>query len=152
LLKHVRFPAIHTLDASKTPKAGDARMTAPVLASADVVKVTRQIEAIEATQSSKAKHPTKAGAKTHVARAQAQPTVASSPKQTITAAPPQIGAAIVAAPTAACLSQSALASRTKTAQPNIGRLEKGGSLPSVRTLQRIAKATAHKLVISFIPT
>jgi uncharacterized protein len=152
LLKHVRFPAIHTLDTSKTPKAGDARITAPVLASADVVKITRQIEAIEATQSSKAKHPTKAGAKTHLARAQAQPTVASSPKQTITAPPLQIGAAIVAARTAAGLSQNELASRTKTAQPNIGRLEEGGSLPSVRALQRIAKATGHKLIISFIPT
>jgi uncharacterized protein len=68
LLKHVRFRAIHTLDTSKTPKAGDAPITAAVLASADVVKITRQIEAIEATQSSKAKHPTKAGAKTHLAR------------------------------------------------------------------------------------
>ena len=77
--------------------------------------------------------------------------MASSPKQTITAAPLQIGAAIVAARTAAGLSQNELASRTKTAQPNIGRLEKGGSLPSVRTLQRIAKATGHKLVISFVP-
>jgi ribosome-binding protein aMBF1 (putative translation factor) len=151
LLKHVRFPAIHTLDTSKTPKAGDARITAPVLASADVVKITRQIEAIEATQSSKAKRPTKAGANPHLGRAQGQPTPASSPKQTITAAPLQIGAAIVAARTAAGLSQNELASRTKTAQPNIGRLEKGGSLPSVRTLQRIAKATGHKLVISFVP-
>jgi len=151
LLKHVRFPAIHTLDTSKTPKPGDARITAPVLASADVVKITRQIEAIEATQSSKAKYSTKARAKPHLGRVQARPTAAGSPKQTITAAPLQIGAAIVAARTAAGLSQNELASRTKTAQPNIGRLEKGGSLPSVRTLQRIAKATGHKLVISLIP-
>ena len=122
-----------------------------MLASADVVKITRQIEAIQATQSSKAKHPTKAGAKTHLARAQAQATPASSPKQTMAAAPLQIGAAIVAARTAAGLSQNELASRTKTAQPNIGRLEKGGNLPSVRTLQRVAKATGHKVVISFIP-
>jgi urease accessory protein UreF len=61
-----------------------------------------------------------------------------------------IGVAIIAARTSAGLSQTELASRTKTAQP-LGRLEKGGSLPSVRTLQRIAKATGHKLVISFTP-
>jgi ribosome-binding protein aMBF1 (putative translation factor) len=127
-------------------------MTAPVLASADVVKITRQIETIEAAQSSKGKHPTKAGAKPHLARTQAQPTPASSPRQTITAAPLHIGAAIVAARTAAGLSQNELVSRTKTAQPNIGRLEKGGSLPSVRTLQRIAKATGHKLLITFSRT
>ena len=95
-----------------------------MLASADVVKITRQIEAIEATQSSKAKHPTRAAAKPHPAGAQAQPTLVSSPKQTITAAPLQIGAAIVAARTAAGLSHNELGSRTKTAQPNIGRLEK----------------------------
>ena len=30
LLKRVKFPSIETLDTSKTPKAGDARITAPV--------------------------------------------------------------------------------------------------------------------------
>lgn len=123
LLKHVRFPAIHTLDTSKTPKPGDARITAPVLASADVVKITREIEAIEATRSSKAaKRPTKAGAKPPLVPA--QPAPARPPRQTITAAPLQIGGAIVAARTAAGLPQNELASRTKTAQPNIGRLER----------------------------
>src|SRR5262249_15161407 len=43
LLKHVRFPKIATLDTSKTPKAGDKRITAPVLASANLVKITTGI-------------------------------------------------------------------------------------------------------------
>src|SRR5215470_3648365 len=62
LLEHVKFPAIHTLDTSKTPKAGDTRIHAPVLASADLAKITRQIQAIQATQDGKAKHPVKAAA------------------------------------------------------------------------------------------
>jgi transcriptional regulator with XRE-family HTH domain len=44
------------------------------------------------------------------------------------------------------------AERLKTAQANVVRLEKGRSLPSTRTLQRIANATGNKLVISFIRT
>jgi len=112
-------------------------------------------------------HPANSGHPSHTAGRQAQiwarrarprePLVpvqpkAASPRKEVTAARPlQLGAAILAARTAAGLSQNELASRTKTAQPNIGRLEKGGSLPSVRTLQRIAKATGHKLVISFVP-
>jgi transcriptional regulator with XRE-family HTH domain len=52
---------------------------------------------------------------------------------------------------AAGLSQIALAERLKTAQANIVRLEKGRSLPSSRTLQKIARATGHDLVISFVP-
>ncbi len=50
LLKRVKFPPIRTLDTSKTPKAGDTRITAPVLASADLAKITKQIQAIQATQ------------------------------------------------------------------------------------------------------
>ena len=151
LLKHVKFPAIHTLDTSKTPKAGETRIAAPGLASADIENITRQIQAIQATQQD-GKH--KSG---RAAPGLAKPLVpvqpkAASPRKEVTAARPlQLGAAILAARTAAGLSQNELASRTKTAQPNIGRLEKGGSLPSVRTLQRIAKATGHKLVISFVP-
>jgi hypothetical protein len=33
----------------------------------------------------------------------------------------------------------------------VQRLEKGGSTPSTNTLLRIAKATGHKLVITFSP-
>jgi len=65
------------------------------------------------------------------------------------AAPAQLGAAILAARTAAKLLQIVLASRLKTSQANIVRLEKGRSLPSTRTMQRIAKATGHELVIIF---
>ena len=35
LLERVKFPPIKTLDTSKTPTAGERRITAPVLASAD---------------------------------------------------------------------------------------------------------------------
>ncbi|MGO9058447.1 MAG: helix-turn-helix domain-containing protein [Candidatus Binataceae bacterium] len=50
-------------------------------------------------------------------------------------APSQLGAAILAARTAAGLSQTELAAKLKTAQANITRLEKGGSVPSSTTLQ-----------------
>jgi hypothetical protein len=36
LLQRVEFPPISTLDTSKTPKAGDAPISAPVLAGADI--------------------------------------------------------------------------------------------------------------------
>src|SRR6516162_458793 len=50
LLKHVRFPAIQTLDTSKTPKAGEVRILAPVLAPADIENISRQIQVIQAAQ------------------------------------------------------------------------------------------------------
>jgi len=59
------------------------------------------------------------------------------------------GAAILAVRTAAGLSQTELAAKLKTAQANIARLEKSGSIPSTTTLLRIAKATGHKLTITF---
>ncbi len=49
------------------------------------------------------------------------------------------------------LSQAALAKRMKTTQSAVARLESGRGLPSTRTLQRFAKATGHKLKISFEP-
>jgi ribosome-binding protein aMBF1 (putative translation factor) len=58
-------------------------------------------------------------------------------------------AVILAARTAAGLAQTELAARLKTAQANIARLEKAGSVRSTTTLQRIAKATGHKLIITF---
>ena len=57
--------------------------------------------------------------------------------------------AILAARTTAGLSQNGLAAKLKTAQQNVQRLEKGGNIPSTNTLLRIAKATAHQLVITF---
>jgi transcriptional regulator with XRE-family HTH domain len=74
---------------------------------------------------------------------------ASPPKHVTAATPAQLGAAILAARTAAGSSQTELAAKLKTAQTNIARLERGGSIPSTNTLQRIAKATGHKLVITF---
>jgi ribosome-binding protein aMBF1 (putative translation factor) len=72
-----------------------------------------------------------------------------APKKVTATAPSQLGAAILAARTAAGLSQTELATRLKTLQPNIARLENSGSIPSTTTLQRIGKATGHKLTISF---
>lgn len=75
---------------------------------------------------------------------------AAPPAKEITASTPaEIGAAILAARTTAGLSQNDLAGRLKTAQTNIARLEKGGSIQSTNTLQRIAKATGHKQLIIF---
>ena len=74
---------------------------------------------------------------------------ASPPKEITAATLSQLGGAILAARTAAGLSQHELAARLQTPQPNIARLENGRSIPSTNTLQRIAKATGHELVITF---
>jgi ribosome-binding protein aMBF1 (putative translation factor) len=60
--------------------------------------------------------------------------------------------AIIKARSAAGLTQQELAQRMKTTQGAIARLEGGTTLPSTRTLKRFAKATGHKLKISFEPT
>jgi ribosome-binding protein aMBF1 (putative translation factor) len=52
-----------------------------------------------------------------------------------------IARAIIAARAHAGLSQADLAQRMATSQPFIARLESGRSLPSLRTLLRIADAT-----------
>ena len=49
------------------------------------------------------------------------------------------------------LSQSELARRMKTTQSTVARLESGRGKPSTSTLQRFAKATGHRLKISFEP-
>jgi transcriptional regulator with XRE-family HTH domain len=49
------------------------------------------------------------------------------------------------------LSQAQLAKRMKTTQSAVARLESGRSRPSTRTLSRFAKATGHRLKISFEP-
>jgi ribosome-binding protein aMBF1 (putative translation factor) len=150
LLDRVKFPAIHTLDTSKTPKAGDARITAPVLASADLAKIAKQIQSIQAAQDGKSKRPTERTAKPALVPVQTKPV--PPPKAIAAAAPSQCGTAILAARRNASLSQVELAARLKTSQANVVRLEQGRSLPSTRTLQRIVKATSNKLVISFIRT
>jgi transcriptional regulator with XRE-family HTH domain len=52
---------------------------------------------------------------------------------------------------AAGLSQSELARRTGTRQPNIARLEAGGGIPKLETLQRVADALDMELQVSFRP-
>ena len=49
------------------------------------------------------------------------------------------------------LSQAQLAKRMRTTQSTVARLESGRSKPSTRTLSRFAKATGHRLKISFEP-
>jgi transcriptional regulator with XRE-family HTH domain len=49
------------------------------------------------------------------------------------------------------LTQAQLAKRMKTTQSTVARLESGRGQPSTRTLQRFAKATGHRLKISFEP-
>jgi transcriptional regulator with XRE-family HTH domain len=49
------------------------------------------------------------------------------------------------------LSQAQLAKRMRTTQSTIARLESGRGKPSTRTLSRFAKATGHRLKISFEP-
>lgn len=60
-------------------------------------------------------------------------------------------AEIAKARSRAGLSQAELARRMKTTQSTIARLESGRGLPSTRTLGRFAKATGHRLKISFEP-
>jgi ribosome-binding protein aMBF1 (putative translation factor) len=49
------------------------------------------------------------------------------------------------------LSQAEIASRMGTTESAISRLESGRVKPSTRTLERYARATGHKLHISFEP-
>ncbi len=58
---------------------------------------------------------------------------------------------LIEARTRARLSQAQLAERMNTTQTAIARLESGGTMPSTRTLMKFAKATGHKLKITFEP-
>jgi transcriptional regulator with XRE-family HTH domain len=60
-------------------------------------------------------------------------------------------AAVAKARLRAGLTQAQLAKRMKTTQSTVARLESGRGKPSTRTLSRFAKATGHKLKISFEP-
>lgn len=60
-----------------------------------------------------------------------------------------LASAIIAARSRAGLNQNQLAQRMKTTQSTIARLESGKSIPSGRTLQRIAEATESKLGVEF---
>src|SRR5262249_52798906 len=61
----------------------------------------------------------------------------------------RLASALIAARTRAGLTQEELAQRMHTKQAVIARLESGRVKPSTRTLERIAKATGHRLRISF---
>ncbi len=60
-------------------------------------------------------------------------------------------AAVAKARARSGLSQAELAKRMKTTQSAVARLESGRGLPSTRTLSRFAKATGHRLKVSFEP-
>ena len=49
------------------------------------------------------------------------------------------------------LTQKELARRMGTTQPVVARLESGRVRPSMRTLERLARATGSRLLISFEP-
>ena len=59
--------------------------------------------------------------------------------------------AVAKARARAGLSQAELAKRMRTTQSAVARLESGRGLPSTRTLARFAKATGHRLKVSFEP-
>ena len=62
-----------------------------------------------------------------------------------------LASALIGARAAAGLTQEELAKRMNTTQTVIARLESGRVMPSTRTLERLAKATGHRLRISFEP-
>jgi transcriptional regulator with XRE-family HTH domain len=62
-----------------------------------------------------------------------------------------LAAAVMKARNRAGLSQAELARRMRTTQSTIARLESGRGRPSTRTLDRFAKATGHRLKITFEP-
>jgi ribosome-binding protein aMBF1 (putative translation factor) len=63
----------------------------------------------------------------------------------------RLASALIEARARAGLTQEELAARMKTKQAVIARLESGRVKPSTRTLERIAKATGHRLRITFVP-
>ncbi|HEV2134950.1 MAG TPA: helix-turn-helix transcriptional regulator [Terracidiphilus sp.] len=62
-----------------------------------------------------------------------------------------IARAVIAARKRAGLTQTELARRMGTTQPAVTRMESGRVQPSLRTLQRLAKATGSRLLIKFEP-
>ena len=62
-----------------------------------------------------------------------------------------LASAVIDARTRAGLTQQELARKMGTTQPVVARLESGRVRPSMRTLERLAKATGSRLLISFEP-
>lgn len=59
--------------------------------------------------------------------------------------------AVIGARNRAGLTQAELARKMGTTQPVVARLEGGRTRPSMRTLERLAKATGSRLLIRFEP-
>ena len=62
-----------------------------------------------------------------------------------------IASAVIGLRARAGLTQEELAQRMGTTQPVIARLESGRIRPSISTLERLAKATGSRLLVSFEP-
>ena len=62
-----------------------------------------------------------------------------------------VAKAVIAARNRAGLTQTELAQKMGTTQPVVARMEGGRIQPSLRTLQRLAKATGSRLLIRFEP-
>ncbi|HUI85260.1 MAG TPA: helix-turn-helix transcriptional regulator [Candidatus Binatia bacterium] len=62
-----------------------------------------------------------------------------------------LAGAVIEARKRAGLTQQQLARKMGTTQPAVARLESGTTRPSLRTLERLAKATGSRLLISFQP-
>ncbi len=58
---------------------------------------------------------------------------------------------LIGARSRAGLSQQQLARRMGTTQSSIARMESGRQPPSMRTLERLAKAVRSRLVVDFVP-
>jgi ribosome-binding protein aMBF1 (putative translation factor) len=147
LLQRVKFPPISTLDTSKTPKAGDAPIAAPVLAGADISKLRARLAQIEARQARQTVTPRPTRARTEGASVPSKRPRPPAKKRRVPRDP--IAEAIFKARTRAGLTQRQLADRLKTDQGNIARLERSRTEATVRTLKRVAEATGHELVINF---
>jgi ribosome-binding protein aMBF1 (putative translation factor) len=63
-----------------------------------------------------------------------------------------LASAVIDARSRAGLTQQELAKKMGTTQPVVARLESGRTRPSMRTLERLAKATGSRLVIRFEPS
>ena len=62
-----------------------------------------------------------------------------------------LASAVIDARNRAGLTQEELARKMGTTQPVVARLESGRVRPSMRTLERLAKATGSRLLIRFEP-
>ena len=62
-----------------------------------------------------------------------------------------LASAVIDARSRAGLTQQEMARRMGTTQPVVARLESGRTRPSMRTLERVAKATGSRVLIRFEP-